>query len=76
MSSHSSDATLDDPLPGSIGAPALRALRGVGIETYADLLSWPEDALVQLHAVGPTALGILRIGLVERGADFAPQTSA
>lgn len=68
--------SLDDPLPAAIGAPALRALRGVGITAYGDILTWSVRDLEELHGVGPTAIGILREGLDIRGATFAPPSGA
>ena len=68
--------SLADPIAPAIGAPALRALRDVGIATYAQLTEWSVDELIRLHAVGPTALGILEEQLSERDASFAPPSAA
>lgn len=76
MMSDQASLSLDDPLPAAIGAPALRALRGVGITVYGDILAWSVRDLEELHGVGPTAIGILREGLDLRGATFAPPSGA
>ncbi len=68
--------SLADPIAAAIGAPALRALRDVGIVTYTQLTEWSVDELIRLHAVGPTALDILEVELAERDATFAPPSSA
>lgn len=59
------DAPLAD-VPG-VGAPAVRALAGVGIHAVGDLVgrSWPE--LAGLHGVGPAAGRRLQAVLVEHG---------
>ena len=68
--------SLGDPIDTSIGAPAVWALRDVGIATYAQLTEWSVDELIRLHGVGPTALEILEEQLAERDATFAPPSSA
>lgn len=68
--------SLADPIAPAIGAPALRALRDVGIATYAQLTEWSVDELIRLHGVGPTALAILEDQLATRDATFAPPSSA
>ena len=61
---------MDNPaeLP-RIGAPATRALAGVGIHTLEDLRGRDVDALGALHGVGPRALRLLKAALKERGDD-------
>lgn len=58
------------PLP-KIGAPATRALTGVGILTLRDVAAWTEHDLLALHGVGPRAVEILREHLAEAGLSFA-----
>ena len=59
------------PLPRSIGAPATRALRGVGVTTVEQVAAWARADLAALHGVGPVALTRLgealdRLGLTYR----------
>ncbi|MGO1973611.1 MAG: hypothetical protein ACTH2Q_11710 [Propionibacteriaceae bacterium] len=54
------------PLP-RIGAPATRALHGVGIETLEQVAATTEAELADLHGVGPMALGRLAEALAEHG---------
>ncbi len=53
-----------------IGAPALRALNGVGYQELADLTQTTEAELAKLHGMGPKALGILREALAAKGWCF------
>lgn len=76
MTTDQADPSLNDPIPTSIGAPALRALQGAGIATYGDVLTWSVRDLEELHGVGPTAIAILHDGLDVRGGAFAPPSSA
>ncbi len=54
-------------LPGSIGAPATRALTAAGYTELAQLDGVPEARLRRLHGVGPRALRLLREALTARG---------
>ena len=54
-----------------IGAPAQRALQSVGITTLKQLTKVTEAELLQLHGMGPNALGKLRQALAEKGLSFA-----
>ncbi len=76
MATDSVKPSLGDPIAPAIGAPALWALREVGIATYGHLTEWSVDELVRLHGIGPTALEILEEQLAERDATFAPPSSA
>lgn len=76
MSGDRARPRLDDPIPPTIGAPAVRALSHVGIHQYVDLVAWTTDGLEGLHGVGPTALDILQVGLAQRGSSFAPNQGA
>ncbi len=53
-----------------ISAPAQRALRSAGITTLKQLTKAPETELLQLHGMGPNALGKLREALKAQGLSF------
>ena len=55
------------PLPRTIGAPATRALRVVGVTTLDQVATWTEGELLALHGVGPIAVTRLGEALAERG---------
>ncbi len=55
------------PLPSSMGKPALRALQGAGITTLAEAARRPPEELAKLHGVGPKALRLLAESLVAAG---------
>jgi hypothetical protein len=65
------DMTQSD-LP-KIAAPARRALQSVGITTLNQLTKVTEAELLQLHGMGPNALGKLRQALAEKGLSFASE---
>ena len=50
-----------------IGAPATRALAGVGYTSLRQLAGVPRRQLEKLHDMGPKALGIVEAALVEHG---------
>ena len=54
-----------------IGAPAFRALHGIGIVKLADLTKHTEKELLSLHGFGPKALSLLRESLRQKGLTFA-----
>jgi hypothetical protein len=58
-------------LPIKLGAPAERALAGVGITTLKQLTKFSEAEIKELHGVGPNAIGKLRLALEEKGLSFA-----
>ena len=58
------------PLP-RIGAPATRALRGVGVTTVEEVAAWSAARRAAIHGVGPVAVDRLRDALAERGLAFA-----
>lgn len=58
-------------LPTNIGNPARNALANVGIQTLKQLTKFTEAEIKQLHAVGPNALGKLRLALQAKGLSFA-----
>jgi len=59
-----------DTLPQSIGAPARRALAGIGVTTLEQLPAHAAAELLALHGVGPKAIRILGALLAERGLAF------
>lgn len=59
------------PLPRSIGAPATRALREVGVTTLEQVATHTSADLAATHGVGPMAIGRLREAMAERGLDYA-----
>ena len=56
-----------------ISQPALRALAAAGIQRLEQLTGHSEKEILQLHGMGPKALGILRQALAERGLAFADE---
>lgn len=54
-----------------IGAPAARALAAHGVSTLEQVAALGESALLEMHGVGPKALGILRVALRELGLELA-----
>lgn len=59
-----------DEIP-AIGAPARRALEGIGVTKLTDLSRYSEAELLALHGFGPKALGILWQALKEKGMKFS-----
>jgi predicted flap endonuclease-1-like 5' DNA nuclease len=62
---------VDDELP-KIGAPATRALAGIGVTRLNQLADYTENDLLNLHGFGPRALTILRQALAARGLSLRP----
>ena len=58
-------------LPPKLAKPAQRALAGVDILTIEQLAKWSEKDLMDLHGMGPKAMGQLREALNEKGLSFA-----
>jgi DNA-directed RNA polymerase alpha subunit len=56
-----------------LAAPAQRALQSAGITTLKQLTKITEAELLQLHGMGPNALGKLRQALAEKGLSFASE---
>lgn len=59
------------PLPRSIGAPATRALRELGVTTLEQVAEWSATDLLARHGIGPVAVTRLREALGERGGSLA-----
>lgn len=53
-----------------IGRPATQALAAIGIQRLEQLTRFSEKEILQLHGMGPKALGILRQALGDRGLAF------
>lgn len=59
------------PLPRTIGAPATRALRELGVTTLEQVAGCSADGLAAIHGVGPIAITRLQEALAERGERLA-----
>lgn len=53
-----------------IAAPAHRALKAAGIDTFVQLCDYSEEELLELHGVGPKAVHILKELLAKEGLSF------
>ncbi len=69
-SEHTEPASVDR-LPREIGKPATRALHAAGFTHLDQLAAVTERELLDLHGMGPKAIGILRAALHARGKTFA-----
>lgn len=58
------------PLPRGIGAPATRALRGVGVSTLEKVAAFSEAELGAMHGVGPIAIARLGEAMAEHGLAY------
>lgn len=58
-------------LPAELSRPARRALAGAGIVNLEQLTTLGEAEVLELHGVGPKALGQLSRALKARGQTFA-----
>jgi hypothetical protein len=65
--------TLNDELP-RIGAPATRALAGIGVTRLSQLTEHRAVDLLKLHGMGPRAITILRQALAEQGLSLRDET--
>lgn len=59
------------PLPRTIGAPATRALREVGVATLEQVTAYTAAELGAMHGVGPIAITRLREAMAEQGLAYA-----
>lgn len=64
-------ADAPDDFPAGIGQPARRALAGAGYTNLGQLAQVREADLLQLHGMGPKAMGLLKAALAARGQTFA-----
>ena len=72
---HEENAELSHDFPPGIGKPAMRALIAAGYTHLDQLTRVTEAELLQLHGMGPKALGIIRSTLNARGQSFAEPTN-
>lgn len=56
--------------PPEVSGPALRALHHAGVRTVADLASWTEADLAELHGMGPKAVAVPGDALAATGQRF------
>jgi hypothetical protein len=59
------------PFPSGVGKPALGALAAAGFTHLEQLALVTEASLLQLHGIGPKAIGTLREALKGIGQSFA-----
>jgi hypothetical protein len=59
-----------DPLPPTIGGPAMRALTAAGVADVGQLTAFSEAEVGALHGVGPRVVAELRSALSARGLSF------
>jgi hypothetical protein len=64
---------LPDQLP-RIGAPATRALAGIGVTRLSQLTEHRAADLLKLHGMGPRAVGIVRQALADQGLSLRDET--
>lgn len=64
-------ATPGTPFPAGVGKPALRALAAAGYTHLEQLTTVTEASLLQLHGIGPKAIGTLREALKRISRSFA-----
>ncbi|MDF2036086.1 DNA-binding protein [Cytobacillus oceanisediminis] len=56
--------------PEKLAKPAVRALEGAGYFSLEQLARATEAELLELHGMGPNALGKLRRAMADRGWSF------
>jgi hypothetical protein len=66
-----SDKAPGGDLPRSLGKPAKRALANAGVQDLDQLTYMTESEVLELHGMGQSALGQLRLALADRGKSFA-----
>lgn len=54
-------------------APALRTLIHEDISSLKQLSKWTEKGLLELHGMGPKAVGILKEAMKEKGLSFTKE---
>jgi DNA-directed RNA polymerase alpha subunit len=59
-----------ESLKPSIGNPAKNALSNIGITTLQQLTKLTEKELLQIHGVGPKAVGIIKEAMKKEGISF------
>src|SRR6185503_10043446 len=63
-------------LPSGIGKPAGRALEAAGYSRLEQLARVQEADLLELHGMGPKAMGLIRDALAAQGLAFADASRA
>jgi hypothetical protein len=61
----------DDDLPAGLSQPALRALLSVDVTRLSQVTKFTREELLDLHGMGPNAIGKLEAALEELGKSFA-----
>jgi len=56
--------------PQKLGTPALRALLNANIQNLKQLSKWSAAELLELHGMGPKALGLLKAAMRKHGLSF------
>ena len=64
---------VQDELP-RIGAPATRALAGIGVTRLSQLTEHRAEELLKLHGMGTRAIAILRQALADQGLSLRDDT--
>ena len=60
-----------DGFLSELASPARRALTSAGLTTVVKLSKWSESRVLELHGMGPNAIGKLRASLAKHGLRFA-----
>jgi len=58
------------PFPKGVSQPAIRALTAAGYTRYEELAGVSQKQLMELHGLGPKAIGILQDALVGSGLEL------
>lgn len=66
------ESTAPDALPTGIGRPAEGAFVHAGITRLEQFTELTEKQVLQIHGVGPKAVGVLKLALQARGLSFRP----
>jgi hypothetical protein len=66
---------IEHNLPQGIGKPATKALIAAGFTQLAQFTTVTEKEILQLHGVGPKAVGIIVDALSENGLSFSKETN-
>lgn len=70
MSDKSKEAAAS-AFPKGVAQPAVRALASVGVTRLDQLTQFTESQLMELHGMGPKALGLLKDALHAQGKSLA-----
>ncbi|MGH9795227.1 MAG: hypothetical protein ACRD5G_10670 [Candidatus Acidiferrales bacterium] len=61
----------ENDLPAGLAKPALRALAAAGYTRLEQFAKVSEEQVMELHGVGPEAVGLLRRALAAKGLSFS-----